>query len=230
VDLDQEGLSSRLGRWSGLALAVVGLLVSLITLVEVEAFSQHRLVYHFLWWSVTSPMGYPGTAAWPFGHCLTTGGSNYGYPGNRCLFPNFDETILLFALVMASGLFVRGYFDRTSKGLRPRVRATRALVASAHLMALYVALVLAWCIVLFGALPTWDQSVLWAASAGGSYPDGTWNLFTNTCLIHDPTYSPVWPSCDFPNFYEGLVTAVSTVVATYTLKVRYGGVTSVELD
>ncbi|HZY70621.1 MAG TPA: hypothetical protein VFF67_06570 [Thermoplasmata archaeon] len=219
MGVDPEGLGARLLRGGGTGLLVVGFVVSLYALVEVEVFSQYALVYHFLSWSVRAPTGVAGTTAWPLVPCLATN-PTYGYVGNRCLFPNYDEMVLLFGTAMGAGLALRSFASPELAELPRRARAKRALVSSAHAMGIYVAAVLVWSIVVFGALPTWDQSVLWAGSTGGGYPAGIWKLFTNTCLIEDPSYTPEWPACFFPNFYEAMVGTVFVVIITYTLKVK----------
>lgn len=215
-------------RYIGLVIASVGFLVSIYAFVQIEVFSG-QLVYHFLWWSVTAPQGRSGTATWPFSGCVISGSLSYGIPGQRCLFPNYDETVMLFALVMGAGLVLRYYHDQDVVERRRIDRLKWAFARATNRMGVYTTSVFAWCVVLFGALPTWDQSVIWAESVTSSYPAPTWDPITNTCLVGFPGRTGSWPSCTFPNFFECLAVSLMLVILTYTLMLRYSGREAVEL-
>lgn len=210
----------------GLVFAGIGFLVSAYAFVEIEVFSPGRLVYHLLGHVWTAPAGMAGTAAWPWMTCWISGPPGYGIPGARCLFPNYDEMVLFAALAMSIGLFLWFAERLRVAGPSRRQRLVRALILTLRVMATYSGAVFVWCIVLFGALPTWDQSVVWAASSTWSYPAATWDPITNTCLAPFPGHTNLWPSCYFPNFLECLVVALlagavsSSVIARWERESR----------
>lgn len=215
----QLGRATR--RFAGGIAFLLGLVVSAYAFVEIEVFAPGRLVYHLLWASWQAPTGIAGTQPWPFSPCWEQGPPGYGIPGASCVFPNYDGMLLLFALVMGAGAVVLHFDDASSVGLPRRQRLWRAVVTALRDMSYYSTLVFGWCIVLFGALPTWDQSVIWASSPTWSYPAVTWDPITNTCLVPFPGHTSLWPSCWFPNFLECLLIAAGIAGVTSTAVARW---------